>query len=114
MKSNFVKFNSHARKIAKAYSASLFPLLTVQRALLFGSAAGNTMKKDSDLDLIILSGDFAGMSFLKRLQLLNRQRQGLALTVPMDILGFTPKEFQQFRHHASPNIRGIYSSARTV
>ncbi len=106
--------NSHARKIAKAYSTSLSSLLTVHGAFLFGSAARHTMKKDSDIDLIILSRDFDGMPFLKRLQFLNRQRQGPALTVPMDILGFTPKEFQQFRTHASPNIRGIYHSARML
>lgn len=106
--------NAREKKIAHDYVASLPSTMKVTRAFIFGSAARGRMRKESDLDVIVVSRSFAPLPFLKRLQLLNRERTGLALTVPMDILGFTPEEFAGFRTHESANVRRIYRDAQQV
>src|SRR3989338_6434791 len=93
-----------ARKIVRDYTAKLPSRIKGAQAFIFGSAARRQMRKDSDVDVIVLSDAFSTIPFLQRLQLLNRHRRGPALTVPMDILGYTPEEFASFRTHGSPNV----------
>lgn len=84
-----------ARKIARGYVKSLKPWLRVEKALLFGSAARGKMTKHSDIDLIVLSKDFQKMRLDKRLVMLSRLRGYEYSAWPMDILGYTPSEFEQ-------------------
>ncbi len=104
----------NAKKIALAYKSAISSALKVDGVFMFGSTARGTFAEGSDIDLVVLSRDFARMPFMKRLQLLNRMRKGSALTVAMDIVGFTPKEFIAFKHNESPNLRKVYREARQV
>ncbi|MGC8778898.1 MAG: nucleotidyltransferase domain-containing protein [Candidatus Caldatribacteriaceae bacterium] len=66
--------------------------IRVTRAILFGSHALGEALNTSDVDLVILSPDFRGMNFLRRLELLARYWEpGL----DADILGYTPEEFEE-------------------
>jgi len=41
-------------------------IINVDRFILFGSRANKTAKKESDIDLLIISKDFEGIKFFKR------------------------------------------------
>ena len=62
-----------------------------ERILLFGSWARGQQQADSDIDVIVVSADFAGRGLRRRLELLGRAA-GHAL-VSVQALGYTPKEF---------------------
>jgi predicted nucleotidyltransferase len=82
-------------KITKEYIRNLEPLIRVERAILFGSAAKGKRHIDSDLDIIVLSRDFAKMDFMKRLVLLSKARGRKFMSPAMDIFGYTPSEFKR-------------------
>ncbi|OGL67896.1 hypothetical protein A3B21_01770 [Candidatus Uhrbacteria bacterium RIFCSPLOWO2_01_FULL_47_24] len=104
----------NAKKIARDYAKSIASAVQVEEVVLFGSSARGQMRYDSDIDLIVLSPDFARMPLMERLQLLNSMRRGSALQVPMDIIGLTAKEFADLKKSESPNLRRIYKDARRV
>ncbi len=93
--------SQQAKKIATNYLKQVRPRLKVNKALLFGSAARGTMTRHSDIDLIILSNEFKSMDLQKRLILLSRLRGQKFLSWPMDILGYTPQEFQKLSRISS-------------
>ncbi|MBI3588760.1 nucleotidyltransferase domain-containing protein [Candidatus Micrarchaeota archaeon] len=63
-----------------------------QQVILFGSAAEGRAGKDSDIDLIVVSEDFAGKKFHERP---GRLHLAWDLGVPVDLLCFTPSEFAE-------------------
>ena len=86
----------HTKKIVKEYLKNLPSNIKVDGLFLFGSYATGKVREDSDLDLIIISPDFKKMEFMKRLILLSHVQGASKLTrsVPMDIIGYTPEEFE--------------------
>ena len=87
--------SNQAKKIAKSYVKKLESKLPVKKALLFGSAARGKMNKNSDIDIIVISDNFKKMKLINRLVFLSRFRGEEFLDWPMDILGYTPKEFEK-------------------
>jgi predicted nucleotidyltransferase len=67
--------------------------IKVNKIILYGSHASGKARKDSDIDLVVVSNDFKNMDLWKRLCLLGRARVGIKR--PMEILGFTEEEFAQ-------------------
>lgn len=62
-----------------------------ERLLLFGSWARGEQREDSDIDLVVVSRDFARIGLRRRLELL-----GIAAGhawVSVQALGYTPEEF---------------------
>lgn len=104
----------NAKKITREYARTLSSVIRIDGMALFGSAARGVMTAESDIDLIVLSRDFAHTPIMRRLELLNRMRRGSALRVPMDIIGFTPQEFTALKRSESPNLRRVYREARMV
>jgi len=83
-------------KRAKEYIANLKSQIRVDRAILFGSCAReNRIKEHGDIDIIVLSSDFKDMDFMKRLVLLSQARGRKFMSPAMDILGYTPEEFEK-------------------
>ena len=80
--------------IIKAYLGQLKKLgITTQRVILYGSFARGDNKKESDIDLIIVSDDFEDMNLRERLEIL-----GIAaarILEPIEALGYTSKEFEE-------------------
>lgn len=89
------KVKKKALAVVRDYLQNLEGKIGVKKVILFGSASRGEMHRDSDIDLIILSPDFKKIEFMDRLILLNRLRRGMKKTAPMDIFGYTPKEFNK-------------------
>lgn len=63
----------------------------VEKIILFGSHAMGTAGKYSDIDLVVISRDFAAMSFKQRCEVLG---QAIAdIMEPIEPLAYTPEEF---------------------
>jgi len=62
----------------------------VEQVLLYGSHAKNNSHEDSDIDVIIVSEDFANKNLLERLQVLGWARRNVP--EPVQAYGFTPAE----------------------
>jgi predicted nucleotidyltransferase len=63
-----------------------------EKIILFGSHAKGAAGENSDIDLVVISRDFAGMSFKRRCEVLGR-----AITEvmePIEPLAYTPEEFK--------------------
>jgi predicted nucleotidyltransferase len=65
----------------------------VKKIILYGSHALGEAKKDSDIDLLVVSDDFKNMDLWERLCLLGRARIGIKR--PMEILGLTEEELSE-------------------
>lgn len=81
--------------IIKEYIDNLKKSIEITKVILFGSVLGDKFNEDSDIDVIVLSNDFKKMGFLRRLELLSHARKGSSREVPMDIIGYTPDEFNK-------------------
>ena len=66
--------------------------IKVKKTILYGSHAVGKARKDSDIDLIVVSDDFKNMDIWERLCLLGRVRIGIKR--PMEIMGFTEEELE--------------------
>lgn len=109
-----VRKHTDTKKIIRYYVRLVKKSMRVDRALIFGSYARGAQSDESDIDLLIVSRDFGGMPFLKRLEFLNRLRTGVALSVPMDIIGLTQNEFSSFKKNDSSQLRKIYHESKIV
>jgi uncharacterized protein len=78
--------------------ARLAPAILVERALLFGSQARGDARPESDVDLILVSGGFRGLSAGQRGY---RVRKAWDLPVAVDFLCFTPEEFEALARRPS-------------
>lgn len=84
------------KKLVREYLKCFPSNISVNNVFLFGSYATGKTHKDSDVDLIVISSDFRNMDFLKRMEMLSSFRQAeITRSVPMDIIGYTPKEFAE-------------------
>lgn len=86
----------NVKKVISAY-LKCFPFgIRVNSVLLFGSHATGKTRENSDIDLVIISPDFKEIDFIKRMEMLSCFRQAeITRSVPMDIIGYTPKEFAE-------------------
>lgn len=68
--------------------------MAVQKIILFGSTARGKAGKDSDIDLILISPKFKGVSPLKRAYMVSRH---WSLDCPKDFLCYTQEEFEKIK-----------------
>ncbi len=101
MSQRIPKINKDEQKILNSYFTKLKTKIKLDKVLLFGSKAYGIPDKNSDLDLIVISTDFDGMSFFKRLDLLSLLRKNVAEDVAMDVIGYTPKEFSRLEKESA-------------
>lgn len=75
----------------KGYLAKLGKFVSIDEAYLFGSSSTGTARKDSDIDLLILSRDFSKYDPDTRLKIIYRASAGF----PYDLhaYGVTPEEY---------------------
>lgn len=69
--------------------------IKIERVYLYGSYAKGTWIKTSDIDLIIVSKDFEGISFLKRLDLVNKIIWEARITPHIEVIPLTPSELEK-------------------
>ena len=81
------------KRIVRRYRAQLEKMgIRPARILLYGSQAAGTAREGSDIDLIVISGDWKKYNYRQRLELL-----GIAsarILEPVQAQGFTPSEIR--------------------
>ena len=82
----------------KKFKKRLTGTLKVEHLILFGSQATGMPRSDSDIDLVLVSPQFAGMHSWKRRGL---TRKHFDLNYPVDLLCYTPEEFDRKKSEAS-------------
>lgn len=83
------------KRMIKEYITNISKKITIDKVIFFGSGVKNKLTENSDLDYIIISKDFRKMKYMQRLQMLSHLRTGISRKVPMDILAYTPEEFDR-------------------
>lgn len=85
------KEGRNVKEIIQRYKKTLQVLgIHVERIILYGSYAKGRQRKDSDIDLVVISDDFRGMNLRERLEIL-----GIAaarIVEPVEARGYTPQE----------------------
>ncbi|MEM2336490.1 MAG: nucleotidyltransferase domain-containing protein [Candidatus Bathyarchaeia archaeon] len=84
---------TYIEKEVRRYLRSL--PIKVDFAILFGSTVYGERLKDSDIDLIVVSKDFEGMPFERRMLILQKSWKH---DVMLEAFGFTPKEFEKLKN----------------
>lgn len=77
-------------KIVQFFLKKLSKDFLIDKIILFGSRAGSDYLKHSDFDLIIVSKDFEGTDFTKRI---TKMYDYWAFDYDVDFFCYTPKEF---------------------
>lgn len=89
--------NSKNRKIKskiRAYLKNLNKKFKIEKSILFGSRARGDFLDNSDVDLIVVSKDFSGISFRKRMA---EAIEDWDADVDLEVICYTPKEFEKLR-----------------
>lgn len=88
------KAGSQIKEIIKEYKQALKKLgINVNRIILYGSFAKGSQRKNSDIDLVVISDDFEKMNLRKRLELLGIA--AVRIMKPIEARGYTPKELKK-------------------
>ena len=66
--------------------------VTPQKIILFGSYATGQNRQDSDIDLVVISEDFAGMDYWQRIEILSEAVY--KVFQPIEAVAMTPQEWQ--------------------
>jgi len=85
--------NKKVEKFIRDFAENLSKYAKVDRVILFGSHARGNPREDSDVDLLFISPDFAGMDSLERLSLLGKAYTNH--TFASDYFGLTPEEYEK-------------------
>jgi len=80
------------------------------KAILFGPLAGRTVRLSSDIDLIVVIDAPQDEDFLARQQ---RIYDALAPQVPLDLLVYTPEEFEHQKRY-SATVRSALKHGRSL
>ncbi len=96
MASKAIKF---PEKIVDHYISNLRNKIDVRGVLLFGSFAYGKPTKHSDVDLIVVSPNFSKIR--DRLLWLSNMRDDATYQIAMDIIGYTPREFNNLEKHSA-------------
>lgn len=86
------KKQSDIRKIILRYKDAISKDIRVSSIVLFGSYANGTAKKDSDIDIAVVSPDFSKSNPIKDLQYLFRTAKKVDLN--LEPLAFRPEEIK--------------------
>ncbi|MCD6386679.1 nucleotidyltransferase domain-containing protein, partial [Candidatus Sumerlaeota bacterium] len=71
--------------------------INIYKIVIFGSLITGKLKKDSDIDIIIVSKDFRGKSIFERVQLATGIGRELVrrLKMPFDLIYYSHKEWEK-------------------
>src|SRR3972149_3444312 len=79
------------RAAVREYVRALRPAVRVQEVILYGSYVSGQAREESDIDIAVLSDDFAEMSKLEVIQVLAHRRIHCdSMLMPV---GYTPEQF---------------------
>jgi predicted nucleotidyltransferase len=82
-----------ALKAASRFSEALVRLgVRASRIVLFGSYARETQREGSDIDIAVISEDFKGMDYWKRIDVMSKAIY--EVFEPIEAVAFTPEEWK--------------------
>jgi predicted nucleotidyltransferase len=90
--------NSGIIRDIRKFKESIRKKFGVEKVIVFGSAARGDMDENSDIDIILVSRKFSRVSFFKRHLGI---REMWTLDYPVDMLCYSPEEFQKERKKVS-------------
>jgi predicted nucleotidyltransferase len=94
-----VKATPELKQVVKRYRIQLLKMgIRPTRVLLYGSQATGTAREGSDIDLIVISGDWEKYNHRQRLELLGMA--AARILEPVQAQGFTPSEIRS--HSVAP------------
>jgi predicted nucleotidyltransferase len=67
--------------------------IKLQKIILFGSHSTGTQREDSDIDLVVISEDFAGKDYWERIDILSNAI--FAVFKPIEAVAMTPEEWDR-------------------
>jgi uncharacterized protein len=67
--------------------------IKVNRIILFGSYAKRRPRRESDIDVAIISENFKGMNLLQRLETIGLALAKARIMEPIEAIGYTEEEF---------------------
>jgi len=105
MKSNKVKNKNIVNHLVDKLKSSYKPELIV----LFGSRTGSTFDEDSDIDLLVVK-DTKKRPLWRRVEV----RKKLSTEKPLDIIVYTPEEFENLKKSGSVFIKDILNQGEVV
>lgn len=65
--------------------------VSAERVIVFGSYARGTARQDSDIDVVVISNDFAGRDLWERIQLMTPAIS--EVHAPIEAIAMTPQEW---------------------
>jgi len=84
--------------VVKSFIEKVVPVIkkdiTPTKILIFGSRVRGESRKDSDLDVIIVSDFFKGIKFVKRMTAVLKK---IRFSKHVDIICYTPEEFEKIQ-----------------
>jgi predicted nucleotidyltransferase len=84
---------NYALKSAARFSEALVRYgVTASRIILFGSYAKGIQRDGSDIDIAVISDDFKGMDYWKRIDVLSKAIY--EVFEPIEAVAFTPEEWK--------------------
>ncbi len=86
------------QRITSEYIRRLNRQIKVKKAILTGSWANGSYLEDSDVDLVVVSDDFAKMPLPSRLVYLQKHWKS---RLPLEAFGYTTAEFQDLAKKSS-------------
>jgi uncharacterized protein len=87
-------FAKSSIKIIERFMKKMESVFKIEKVIFFGSRARGERKKDSDIDLIIVSKDFEGMDSINRS---SKMYDYWDYLVPVDFICLTKKEYDKLR-----------------
>jgi predicted nucleotidyltransferase len=89
----------------RRFRRNVYPVLAKRvkpsRVILFGSRVAGRARKDSDLDVIVVSDDFARIPLVRRMGYLLNLLDGVHFPQHVDYLCYTPDEFARAQRTSS-------------
>ena len=84
--------NERVMKLLKEYLKKVNKKFKIEKAILFGSRATRDWLLNSDVDLILISKDFRGISFLDRMSEVIEYWDEY---IDLEVICYTPEEFEK-------------------
>lgn len=88
---------AHLIKQLQGFAKEISQQYPLQKMILFGSQAAGKARKDSDVDLLVVSRKFRGKRWLKRSPPLYLRWD---IAYPVDFICLTPEEFEREKKFA--------------
>lgn len=78
-----------------------------EKVIIFGSRVRGNARKDSDIDVIVISSYFKNIPFLKRMSLMLKK---VSFPKHVDYLCYTPMEYKRIKNESSVIIDALENS----